>query len=36
MYNLFWNFVFEMIGAFIVWAVKGFKGKLSDEMAGPE
>ena len=35
MYNLFWNFIFEMIGAFVVWAVKGFRGKLSDEMSGP-
>lgn len=29
------NFLIEIIGAFIVWTVKGFKGKLSDEMSGP-
>lgn len=29
------NFLFEIIGAFIVWTVKGFKGKLSDEISGP-
>jgi len=25
----------EVIGAFIVWASKGFKGKFDDEMSGP-
>jgi len=29
------NFLIEIIGASIVWTVKGFKGKLSDEMSGP-
>ena len=29
------NFLIEIIGAFIVWTVKGFKGKLSDELSGP-
>lgn len=24
-----------MIGAFIFWAIKGFKGKFDDEMVGP-
>lgn len=28
------NFLIEIIGAFIVWTIKGFKGKLSDEMSG--
>lgn len=31
----FANLVLEMIGAFVVWAIKGFKGKLSDEVSGP-
>ena len=35
MNNLFSSFIFEIIGAFVVWMVKGFKGKLSDEMSGP-
>ncbi|MGQ8336440.1 hypothetical protein ACUNWD_07800 [Sunxiuqinia sp. A32] len=29
------NFVIEIIGAFVVWALKGFKGAISDEMSGP-
>jgi Na+/H+ antiporter NhaC len=29
------SFFMEIIGAFIVWASKGFKGKLNDEMSGP-
>ena len=29
------SFIIEIVGAFIVWAFKGFKGKLSDEMSGP-
>ena len=35
MSDLFSSFIIEITGAFIVWAVKGFKGKLSDEMSGP-
>jgi hypothetical protein len=31
----FLRFIIEITGAFIVWAVKGFNGKLSDEMSGP-
>lgn len=31
----FFSFVIEIIGAFIVWASKGFKGKLEDEMSRP-
>lgn len=31
----FSSFIIEIVGAFIVWACKGFKGKLSDEMSGP-
>ncbi len=27
--------IFEITGASIVWAIKGFKGKLNDEMSGP-
>lgn len=29
------NYILEIIGAFVVWAVKGFKGKLSDEVSSP-
>ena len=29
------SFLVEIVGAFIVWTLKGFKGKLSDEMSGP-
>ena len=29
------NFIFQIIGAFFFWAIKGFKGKLDDEMTGP-
>jgi len=29
------SFIIEIVGAFIVWAFKGFKGSLSDEMSGP-
>jgi Na+/proline symporter len=29
------NFVIEILGAFVVWAFKGFKGTISDEMSGP-
>lgn len=35
MKNIFSEFVFEIVGAFITWAIKGFKGKLSDEMSSP-
>ncbi len=35
MRDLFSSFIFEVIGAFVVWMAKGFKGKLSDEMSGP-
>lgn len=31
----FFGFILEVIGAFIVWACKGFKGKFDDEMTGP-
>ncbi|HAH25512.1 MAG TPA: hypothetical protein DCL77_17440 [Prolixibacteraceae bacterium] len=31
----FSSFIIEIVGAFIVWAFKGFKGSLSDEMSGP-
>ncbi|NPD84825.1 hypothetical protein HNV12_12890 [Methanococcoides sp. SA1] len=31
----FANFILEIIGAFIVWSFKGFKGKLSDEVSSP-
>tara|TARA_Y100000814_G_scaffold190897_1_gene139898 strand:- start:191 stop:439 length:249 start_codon:yes stop_codon:yes gene_type:complete len=29
------NFIFQIIGAFFFWAIKGFKGKLDYEMTGP-
>lgn len=29
------RFVLEFISACIVWTLKGFKGKLTDEMSGP-
>ena len=29
------NFIIEIIGAFVVWMFKGFKGTISDEMSGP-
>lgn len=29
------NFMIEIIGAFVVWMFKGFKGTISDEMSGP-
>lgn len=35
MNNIFIRFVLEIIGATLVWAMKGFKGKLNDEMSGP-
>lgn len=31
----FSSFIIEIVGAFIVWTFKGFKGSLSDEMSGP-
>ena len=31
----FFSFIMEVIGAFIVWTFKGFKGKFNDEMSGP-
>ena len=31
----FFSFIMEVVGAFIVWALKGFKGKFNDEMSGP-
>jgi hypothetical protein len=33
--NLLSELVFEVIGAFIAWTFKGFKGKFADELAGP-
>ena len=35
MSNPFFSFILEIIGAFIVWVSRGFKGKLNDEMSGP-
>ena len=35
MQNPIFSFLTEIIGAFVVWVFKGFKGKLSDEMSGP-
>jgi len=35
MRNPIFNFLMEVIGAFIVWASKGFKGKFDDEMTSP-
>ncbi len=35
MRDLFFDFLVQFIGAFVVWLFKGCKGKLSDEMAGP-
>jgi hypothetical protein len=29
------KFIFQIIGAFMTWAFKGFKGKLNDEIALP-
>jgi len=29
------NFIIEIVGAFVVWSLKGFKGSISDEMSGP-
>jgi hypothetical protein len=29
------SLILEIIGAFIAWAFKGFKGKLMDEISGP-
>ena len=31
----FTSFIIEIVGAFTVWSLKGFKGRLSDEMSGP-
>ena len=31
----FASFIIEIVGAFVVWAFKGFKGSLSEEMSGP-
>ena len=33
--NSFPKLFCELIGAFVVWTFKGFKGKYADEMAGP-
>ena len=33
--NPFFSFIIQITGAIIVWVFKGFKGKLSDEMAVP-
>ncbi len=33
--NSFPKLFCELVGAFIIWTIKGFKGKFSDEMAGP-
>lgn len=30
------SFIFQIIGASVTWAVKGFKGSIDNEMAGPE
>lgn len=30
------RFISQIIGASVVWALKGFQGSLNDEMAGPE
>jgi hypothetical protein len=35
MRDLFFSFIMEVIGVFIVWAFKGFKGKFNDEMSRP-
>lgn len=35
MRNPIFSFLMQLIGAFIVWALKGFKGKFNDEMSGP-
>jgi len=35
MRNPIFSFLMEVIGAFIVWASKGFKGKFDDEMSNP-
>jgi len=29
------NFIIEIIGAFVVWMFKGFRGTISDEMSSP-
>ena len=29
------NFIIEIVGAFVVWAFKGFKGSINDEMSSP-
>ncbi|MBK3519795.1 hypothetical protein [Carboxylicivirga marina] len=33
--NSFPKLFCELIGAFVVWSIKGFKGKYVDEIAGP-
>ncbi len=35
MRNSISDFVIEIVGALVVWAFKGFKGTLSDEMSRP-
>jgi hypothetical protein len=30
-----YSFIFQVIGAFLVWTFKGYKGKFDDEMTGP-
>jgi len=35
MVNPGFSFLVEIIGAFVVWTLKGFRGKLTDEMCGP-
>ena len=34
--NLFSGFIFQIIGATVMWTIKGFKGSIDNEMAGPE
>jgi hypothetical protein len=33
--GIFSKFLSQLIGAFIAWSFKGFKGKFTDEIAGP-
>ncbi len=29
-------FIFQIVGAFVVWTLNGYRGSINDEIAGPE
>ena len=33
---MIFDFISQLFGAFIIWIIKGFRGKLTDEMATPD